>query len=68
MMHLPVIARAVGVGDRVYVKNFGRGKRWLPGIVSKAEGSVVLETQLDGGKVIRCHKDDLRVQSQQNLK
>ena len=55
--------RAVGVGDRVYVKNFGRGKRWLPGIVSKAEGSVVLEIRLDDEKVVRRHKDHVRPRS-----
>ena len=42
----------------MYVKNFSRGKRWLPGTVSKAEGSVVLE--LDGGRTIRRHRDHVR--------
>ena len=32
----------------------------MPGVVSKAEGSVVLEIRLEDGKVFRRHKDHVR--------
>ena len=47
-------------GDTVYVKNFRRGKRWLPGTVTSCDGSVILQVRLEGGAVVRRHKDHIK--------
>ena len=52
--------KTVDVGDKVFVKNFGRGQRWLPGTVTKTERSVVLEIRLDNGQFVRRHKDHVK--------
>lgn len=54
-------SRKFETGDKVYVKNFAQGKRWLPGTVRKTEGTVILEIQLNSGSVLRRHKDHVRL-------
>ena len=47
-------------GDTVYVKNFRRGKSWLPGTVVSGDGSVILQVRLEDGTVVRRHKDHVK--------
>ena len=39
-------------GNKVYVKNFGQGQRWLSGTVLNTEGAVVLEIQWNSIMVV----------------
>ena len=47
-------------GDTVYVKNFRREKRWLPGTVVSGDGSVILQVRLEDGTVVRRHKEHVK--------
>ena len=48
------------MGDKVYAKNYGIGPVWLPGIVTKLDGAVTYHIQLEDGRDIRRHADQLR--------
>ena len=48
------------VGERVYVKNNRKGQKWLSGSVVNKTGPVSFKVELQDGRVIRCHLDQLR--------
>ena len=52
--------RSFKLNEQVYVRNYGPGPRWLPGVVVKFEGSVLLEVRLRDGRIVRRHADQLR--------
>ena len=49
------------MGDAVFVKNFGPGRKWLPGKVTKVTGPVSYQVKLEDGRQRRCHVDQLRI-------
>ena len=49
--------------SKVYVKNFGRGSPWLPGVVQEARGPVSYTVELEDGRVVRRHVDYVRVRT-----
>lgn len=52
--------RSLAVRDKVFVKNFGPGKRWLPGILLRMSGPRSFMVKLWDGRVVRRHLDHLR--------
>ena len=52
--------RDLSSGERVYAENFGKGARWLPGILKEANGPVSFTVELEDGRIIRRHSDHLR--------
>ena len=52
--------RNLSAGERVYAENFGKGARWLPGILKEANGPVSFTVELEDGHIIRRHSDHLR--------
>ena len=48
------------VGDTVFVKNFGAGRRWLLGQIIEITGPVSFHVLLEDGRPKRCHQDQLR--------
>ena len=55
------LEREFNIQDRVYVKNFGRGDKWLPGNIVKSTGPVSYKVETDSGLLIRRHADHIRV-------
>ena len=51
--------RKLNVGDDVFVKNYHRGDKWLPGVIQKKTGPVSFVVKLTDGRVHRCHQDQL---------
>ena len=49
------------LGNLVFLKNFGRGRRWLRGKITKITGPVSYHVLLDDGRQRRCHQDQLRL-------
>ena len=47
-------------GRKVFVKNHGKGNKWLPGQICQQTGPVSFKVQLRNGKRIRCHQDHIR--------
>ena len=47
-------------GKKVYVRNFGQGQLWLPGVIEKPTGPVSYLVHMGGGEFRRCHQDQLR--------
>ena len=52
--------RELKVGDNVFVRNYHRGERWLPGVIKRKTGPVSFVVQLTDGRDRRCHQDQLR--------
>ena len=53
-------SRTFGIGEKVYVRNFGQGQLWLPGVVTKVTGPVSFLIRMQRGELKRCHQDQLR--------
>ena len=56
--------RKFELGDLVYDLNFQGGEKWTPGEIIQLDGSVFLGVQLQNGKTVRRHQDDLRHRSE----
>ena len=52
--------RVFHVGNTVFVKNFGAGRRWLPGQIIEMTGPVSFHVLLEDGRRKRCRQDQLR--------
>ena len=52
--------RIFSEGEKVFVKNNLKGKKWIPGSIIKQTGPVSFKVTLQDGKTIRCHPDQLR--------
>ena len=52
--------RSVLDGEKVLVKNQGRGETWLPGHIVASSGLVSFKVQLQDGRKISSHQDHLR--------
>ena len=53
-------------GERVFAKNFGQGKRWLPGHIVNKKGPVSFEIELQNGQKCHRHQDHLRHRATSN--
>ena len=51
------------VGTNVFVRNYHHGDRWLPGVIEQRTGPVSFKVRLEGGKIRRCHQDQVRNRS-----
>ena len=47
-------------GEKVFMKNQNKGKKWLAGSIIKETGPVSYQVKLGDGRVMRCHQDQLR--------
>ena len=52
--------REFAVGARVFVRNFGRGPLWLPGVVKELMGPVSYTVELEDDRVVHRHVDHAR--------
>ena len=50
-----------------YVRNYGPGPKWLPGMVVKLNVSVLLQIRLRDGRIVRPHADQLRPREGEDL-
>ena len=53
--------RQFSVSDCVYVRNFGQGEVWLPGVISEVTGPVSYTIELTDGRTVRRHQDHVRM-------
>jgi hypothetical protein len=51
--------RAFEIGDSVLVTNFRGEGRWLPGVVVEIKGATNYEVQLDDGRIMHRHLDQM---------
>ena len=51
--------RKFRVGDKVLVKNFATGPKWLSGVVTRRRGPVAVEVQVLDGRSMRRHYDHI---------
>ena len=49
------------MNDSVYVRNFGRGKKWIPGEIVKSTGPVSYKVKTNDGLLVRRHADQIKV-------
>ena len=54
-------------GEKVFVKNQGRGETWLPGHIIESSGPVSFKVQLQDGRIISRHQDHLRKRFTEDL-
>ena len=52
--------RQFAVEERVFVRNHGRGDRWLPGIITSTSGPLSFKVDIKNGRTVKCHQDHLR--------
>ena len=52
--------RNVSIGDKVFARNFRRGKPWLPGVVIRRAGPLSLMVEVTDGRLLRRHLNHLR--------
>ena len=52
--------REFGVGNTVYVQNFGKGPELLAGIITERRGPVSYNIMLPDGRCLRRHVDHIR--------
>ena len=55
-----VQAKTFTKDDPVYIRNFGTGQRWLPGVIQQSIGPVSFLVKLSNGQLVRRHQDHLR--------
>ena len=53
--------RSFTVGEKVYVRNFQSGPRWLPGIIEENKGPTSYYVLLSDDRVVRKHVDQIRI-------
>ena len=53
--------RSFSVGEKVYVRNFLTGPKWLPGIIMDNTGPTSYRVKLDDDRVVRKHIDQMRI-------
>ena len=52
--------RKFSEGSTVWVRNMPSGEKWIPGVVLQAHENVSYSVNLEGGRVRKCHIDQLR--------
>ena len=53
-------ARTFKANDTVFLRNFGKGRKWLHGKIIRVTGPVSFIVQSEDGREVRCHQDQLR--------
>ncbi len=53
-------AQSFQEGETVFVRNFARGQRWLPGAIMRKSGPRSCVVRLSDGREVRRHQDHLR--------
>ena len=59
--------RSFSVGDKVYVRNFQSGPRWLPGIIEENKGPTSYYVLLSDDRVVRKHVNQIRIRHDKEL-
>ncbi len=59
--------RSFQTGDLIWMKNYGTGDKWLPGVVESVIGPVNFNVKLEDGRMRRCHTDQLRQRQDSGL-
>ena len=49
------------MNDSMYVRNFGRGEKWIPGEIVKSTGPVSYKVKTNDGLLVRRHADQIKV-------
>ena len=52
--------REFRLNDLVYAKSYGSGASWLPGKITAVHGAMLFTVQLENGRIVRKHTDQLR--------
>ena len=52
--------RQFSVGENVFVKNHGKGDKWITGTITGSSGPLSFKVQVQDGHIVRCHQDHLR--------
>lgn len=55
------IEREFAVNDSVYVRNFGRGEKWIPGEIVQSTGPVSYKVKTDDGLLVHRHADQIKI-------
>ena len=55
--------RTLEAGERVFVRNYQQGERWIPGVIEEATGPVSFRVRMSDGRLRRCHQDQVRNRS-----
>ena len=55
--------RTFETGEQVFVRNYQRGERWVPGVIQAATGPVSFGVRMQDGRTRRCHQDQVRTRS-----
>ena len=55
-------ALVLDVGQRVMVRNFGKGLKWLPGALSQQHSPATFELKLEDTRLWKRHTDQLKLQ------
>ena len=51
--------RELVVGDPVWVRNYGKDKKWIEGVISEVTGPVSFNVELKTGQIVHRHVDQL---------
>ena len=54
-------------GDSVLVKNFSSGNPWLPGVIHSKTGPASFTVDLEDGRRVRRHLDQMRKNTSTNV-
>ena len=55
--------RELKAGDKVFVRNYHQGDKWLPGMIQRKTGPVSFHVLLTDGRERRCHQDQIRLRT-----
>ena len=47
----------------MFVRNYHRGNKWIPGVIQQKTGPVSYRVKLANGNIRRCHQDQIRKRS-----
>ena len=45
--------------ENVFIQNYSRGDKWLPGVIQKKTGPLLFLVKLLDGRVRHCHQDQI---------
>ena len=51
--------RQFNIGQKVLVRNYREGEKWIPGIITNKEGSVSYEIKMKNGELLRRHIEQI---------
>ena len=57
----PITKLKFNSGSTVWVKNYPKGDKWMPGTVVKNKGAVIYEIKLNNEQLVTRHADQLRI-------